>query len=131
MSARVLSVNVGRPVAAGWAGSLGRTAINKTALTGPVRVRIQFPFGLISALGTTSGPTVLDCFLASGSTASCTSGQAVPSAGGSLTYAAIITSSVDSIRAASGQSGSVEVQATDAATGGGVTATASFRFTLS
>lgn len=38
MAARVLSVNVGRPVAAGWAGSLGLTAINKSALTGPVRV---------------------------------------------------------------------------------------------
>jgi MOSC domain-containing protein YiiM len=36
--ARVLSINVGRPVAAPWAGDLGVTAIHKRPLDGPVRV---------------------------------------------------------------------------------------------
>jgi MOSC domain-containing protein YiiM len=39
MSARILSVQVGQPVAADWAGSLGRTAISKTAVAGRVAVR--------------------------------------------------------------------------------------------
>jgi MOSC domain-containing protein YiiM len=34
----VLSVNVGTPVAARWAGNKGRTAMRKHAVTGPVRV---------------------------------------------------------------------------------------------
>ena len=34
---RVVSVNVGTPVAAPWAGSLGRTAIDKRPVDGPVR----------------------------------------------------------------------------------------------
>lgn len=38
MTARVLSINVGTPVEADWAGSLGRTAIDKQAVDGPVRV---------------------------------------------------------------------------------------------
>ena len=36
-TARVLSVNVGTPVAASWAGDLGRTAIHKQPVAGPVR----------------------------------------------------------------------------------------------
>jgi MOSC domain-containing protein YiiM len=39
MLARVRSVNVGTPVDVGWAGSLGRTAIAKTQVSGPVDVR--------------------------------------------------------------------------------------------
>ena len=39
MSARVVSVNVGTPVDQEWAGKLGRTAIVKRAVEGPVRVR--------------------------------------------------------------------------------------------
>ncbi len=38
MTARLLSINVGTPVDAEWAGSLRRTAIIKHAVTGPVRV---------------------------------------------------------------------------------------------
>lgn len=38
MVARVLSVNVGTPVDAEWAGDLGRTAIDKHAVNGPVAV---------------------------------------------------------------------------------------------
>lgn len=38
MTARVRAVNVGRSVAAGWAGSLGSTAIDKSSVVGPVRV---------------------------------------------------------------------------------------------
>jgi MOSC domain-containing protein YiiM len=38
MSARVVSVNVGTPVTASWAGRLGRTAIEKRSLGGPVAV---------------------------------------------------------------------------------------------
>lgn len=38
MTARVLSINVGTPVEADWAGSLGRTAIDKQAVDGPLRV---------------------------------------------------------------------------------------------
>jgi MOSC domain-containing protein YiiM len=36
-TARVLSVNVGTPVHASWAGDLGRTAIDKKPVAGPVR----------------------------------------------------------------------------------------------
>ncbi len=36
---RLLSVNVGTPVAAPWAGAPGRTAIDKRPVLGPVRVR--------------------------------------------------------------------------------------------
>jgi MOSC domain-containing protein YiiM len=35
---RLLSINIGTPVDAEWAGSLGRTAIAKTQVTGPVEV---------------------------------------------------------------------------------------------
>jgi MOSC domain-containing protein YiiM len=38
MSGRLLSINVGMPADAAWAGSLGRTAIAKTQVTGPVDV---------------------------------------------------------------------------------------------
>lgn len=38
MRARVISVNVGRPVDEEWAGSLRRTAIDKTPVDGPVGV---------------------------------------------------------------------------------------------
>ena len=38
MSARVISVNVGRPVAASWATPLGMTSISKTPRSGPTRV---------------------------------------------------------------------------------------------
>jgi MOSC domain-containing protein YiiM len=38
MTARVISVNVGRPVVESWAGSLGVTAIKKSSVTGPTRV---------------------------------------------------------------------------------------------
>jgi MOSC domain-containing protein YiiM len=38
MSGRLLSINVGTPVDAEWAGSLRRTAIAKTHITGPVDV---------------------------------------------------------------------------------------------
>lgn len=38
MSARVLSINVGRPFDAEWAGKLRRTAIVKTSVAGPVQV---------------------------------------------------------------------------------------------
>ncbi len=38
MTARVRSVNVGRPVAASWAGSLGSTAIDKSHVVGTVSV---------------------------------------------------------------------------------------------
>jgi MOSC domain-containing protein YiiM len=37
-SARVVSVNVGTPVTREWAGNLGRTAIRKHSVEGPVRV---------------------------------------------------------------------------------------------
>jgi MOSC domain-containing protein YiiM len=36
-TARLLSVNVATPVPAGWAGDLGRTAIHKKPVVGPVR----------------------------------------------------------------------------------------------
>ena len=36
-TARVLSVNVGTPVPASWVGDIGRTAIDKKPVTGPVR----------------------------------------------------------------------------------------------
>lgn len=39
MGARVMSVNVGRVVRAGWAGRPQQTAIDKPAVEGPVRVR--------------------------------------------------------------------------------------------
>ncbi len=39
MTARVLSINVGTPVDAKWAGTLGRTAIRKHQVTGPVAVQ--------------------------------------------------------------------------------------------
>ena len=39
MRARVVSVNVGTPVEQEWAGKLGRTAMVKHAVEGPVRVR--------------------------------------------------------------------------------------------
>ncbi len=38
LMAHVLSVNVGTPATAGWAGSKGRTSIRKHSVTGPVRV---------------------------------------------------------------------------------------------
>lgn len=38
VTARLLSINVGTPVDAAWAGDLQRTAINKHAVHGPVRV---------------------------------------------------------------------------------------------
>ncbi|MGH3508517.1 MAG: MOSC domain-containing protein [Nocardioidaceae bacterium] len=38
MSARVISVNAGRPVAASWAPPLGMTSISKTPRLGPTRV---------------------------------------------------------------------------------------------
>ena len=38
MPGRLLSINVGLPIDAEWAGSLGRTAIAKTHVTGPVDV---------------------------------------------------------------------------------------------
>ena len=38
MTARLLSVNVGTPVEAAWAGTLRRTSIDKHAVTGPVKV---------------------------------------------------------------------------------------------
>jgi MOSC domain-containing protein YiiM len=37
-TARVVSVNVGRPKPVAWAGAIGRTAIDKRAVTGPVAV---------------------------------------------------------------------------------------------
>ena len=38
VAGRVLSINVGTPVEAAWAGRLGRTAINRSPVSGPVRV---------------------------------------------------------------------------------------------
>src|SRR4051794_17262042 len=38
MPGRLVSINVGTPVDAEWAGGIGRTAIAKTQVTGPVDV---------------------------------------------------------------------------------------------
>jgi MOSC domain-containing protein YiiM len=39
MTGRLISINVGTPVDVDWAGDIGRTAIAKTQVTGPVDVR--------------------------------------------------------------------------------------------
>lgn len=40
MTARLLSINIGTPVDVDWAGSLGRTSIDKHSVPGPVRVEV-------------------------------------------------------------------------------------------